>query len=244
MTQQVEDPLKKAVASPLSKYLAENVGKGVDPYPGDVTTQMDPQAMGAYNEFLSMDAGEWFDRAVSDPTIRDYKENILPGIQEGYAGRLRGSGRWRSEEDAGTNLMLGLAQQRAKAEMTVPQQQFNMGISKYNLDVQNKSKEVNEWMRTQPEYSPILDKAMAFLSNSTSSGTDTLAAMMPEQQGFLPQLLGAGMGALGNMDIGGMLGGLGGGGGGGTNVYGASPDIMTSSGSGYRNYGSIPGGNM
>jgi len=94
MTKEIVDPKKEAVASPMSEYLSGQVGKGLPRYPGQLSEEFDPQAHNRYKEFLSLDAGAWFDKAVGDPEMKRFKEDIIESAEiqikyEGYISRER-----------------------------------------------------------------------------------------------------------------------------------------------------------
>ena len=191
MTKEVKDPLKTAVANPMSTYLSQEVGKGLPGYTGQMSEELDPKAYSRYQEFLSLNAGDWFDKAVGDPEMKRFKEEILPEVEEGWAGSLRGSGRYRDVEDTATQFSEGLAQQRAQAEVTIPQAQLAMaGGYKAMRDADYKL-EYDDWFKSLPQLNPALTQAMNFLHDSVGTGTTVLSALDPGQKGWFSDLMGS-----------------------------------------------------
>lgn len=186
-TKEIWDPLKKKVSTPLSSFLASGVGKGLPRYEGDLSTGLDPMASNRYSEFMGLDAGSWFDKAVGDPETKRFREELLPEITEGFAGSLRGSGRYRAEEAGIGRFSEALAQTRAQAIPQISGQQFGMGLEKAKFEDVGKQREYADWLKSLPEMNPILDKAMSFLAGPT--GRDVLSYVDPGQQGWLKDVL-------------------------------------------------------
>ena len=189
-TQTVEDPYKIAVTSPLSAYLASQVGKGLPRY-GEATGKtmyepLDPQAYKGYQDFLALSPGEWYTKGVQDPTLKAMREQI-PLIEEGWAGSLRGSGRYRDVEDYMADTAETLAQGRYQAELQIPQAQFGMAQSYSEQIGKQKALEYMDWMKSLPEMNPNLEKAIAFLGGP--SGRDVLAYGQPGQEGILGDIV-------------------------------------------------------
>ncbi len=212
----IVDPLKKDVATPLSKYLASDIGKGIPRYTGDLAPtptdtyqplQFDQNALNRYNEFLSLDAGSFFDKAVAEPATVRFKSELLPQIREGFAGNLRGSGRFAAEEAGINRFAKDLAVQREKAMVTIPQAQFEMAARKFGLESREQYKaylselerfnqqdlkiqrEYKDWIKSLPQYNPSLERAVQFLSKGVSSGTDYLAWLDPGREGIAKDLI-------------------------------------------------------
>lgn len=179
MTKEVVDPVKQAVASPLSAYLAGQVGKGITPYGGDLSATLDSEAESRYKEFLSMDANQFFKEKVAKPYTERFFEDVYPEIQEGYAGNLRGSGRFYGQEEALNKFSKGLAETEANLAVTLPQQQFDMATKYFQLKDYEIQKKVEDYYKTQPQTNPALQAALQFLSSGTSSGTTLLSALDP-----------------------------------------------------------------
>lgn len=192
MTKTVVDPHKKAVSTPMSSYLASEIGKGLPRYEGDLSYKFSPEESRSYSDFLALDAGEWFDKAVGDPATKEFKEEMLPEIREGYAGALRGSGRFRAEEAGISEFSEALAVQRYKAEREIPAQQFAMSLEyKKQMDI-GFAREYNDWLKSLPQMNPALTQAMQYLQESTGTGTKILSALDPGKEGGWKDLLKAG----------------------------------------------------
>ena len=192
VTKTVVDPQKKAVSTPMSQYLASEVGKGLPTYSGQLAYDFSPEESRSYSDFLALDAGDWYDKAVADPATKHFKEELLPEITEGFAGSLRGSGRYRAEEAGINEFSESLAIGRYKAEREIPAQQFAMATEyKTQMDI-NFAREYNAWMKSLPQMNPALEQAMQYLQESTSTGTTVLSALAPAQKGGWTDLLQAG----------------------------------------------------
>lgn len=216
-TKTVVDPLKTAVASPLSSYLSSQIGQGVPRYTGELTAPAvsDPGLAygggGALSDFLKLNANDFFNTKVQDPTIAAWKKDVQPVVREGWAGALSGSGRYSEESSSGSDLMLGLAQKRGDFELALPQTQYGITSQMRNQDFQIASQikaqkdealklEYNDWMKSLPHYNPVLDKALSFLSNSSGTGTDVLSALNPGTTGIFADIMKA-LGTLGAASI-------------------------------------------
>jgi hypothetical protein len=182
VTQTVTDPAKTGVSSPLSSYLAGGIGKGLPAYSGNLTEELDPQAYNRYQEFISLDPGAWFDKAVGDPSTKKFKEDFMPELTESFAGNLRGSGRYSSALGAMTTFSDDLAAQREKAMVSIPQEQFKMASEYKAQKDADYLTQYNAWMKTLPEFNPVIGQALSFLQGPT--GTDTLSYLAPGQKGW------------------------------------------------------------
>jgi len=165
------DPARKAVSDSLSSYITSNLGKGATAYTGDLTTSYDTDAMNRYSEFMSMDPTSWFKSAVTDPTIKEFTKTTLPEINESWAGYQSGSGRGYDQTTAMTDVAEALGTAGAKQIPSIYSTQLSMANQKATLDQANKKALYTEWLRTQPEYSPVLEQAINYLGGS--SGTQT-----------------------------------------------------------------------
>lgn len=196
VTQPVVDPTKQKVAHPLSTYLAGQVGKGATPYGGDLYAPMeDYLPKSSYSEFLSMKPSEWFEEAIATPEMKRFKEEMLPEIREGYAGSLRGSGRFRAEEAGIEDFSEYLTAKRTESIPQIATQQLSYASALKAQRDADYTKQYKEWMRTLPEYNPNLDRALSFLGKPT--GTDTMAWLDTGQEGWFADLLGTGLSAAG-----------------------------------------------
>ncbi len=174
--EEIVDPLKQAVASPLSAFLANQVGKGLPRYTEatgqPLTAELDPTAYSTYQNFLSVSPSEWYTKGVEEPTLKAMREEI-PLIEEGWAGGLRGSGRFRDVEDYMQDTATTLAEGRYQAELQIPQAQFEMAGKYKEMQDVDYAKNYADWYQSLPENNPVLGQAMAFLGGPT--GTDVLA---------------------------------------------------------------------
>ena len=190
MTQEVIDPMKQRVASPLSRYLESQIGKGLPQYPGQVAHEFTAEEDRAYSDFLALDAGDWYTKAVADPATKRFKEELLPEIREGFAGSLRGSGRFRAEEAGISEFTEMLATGRYAAEREIPQQQFEMAVArKQQMDI-TYARQYSAWMATLPQTNPALTQAMQFLQEGTETGTTILTMDDPGSKGIFGEILG------------------------------------------------------
>ena len=189
-THTVEDPMKIGVATPYSEYLKTQIGKGVPRYEGPLTADLDPEAKNRYSEFISLDAGQWFDKAVGDPATKKFKRDLLPTITEGYAGSLRGSGRYRAEEAGISEFSEYLAGERYKAARDIPKEQFAMASQYKAMKDRDYQIEYADWLKSLPQYNPALQQAAGFLNKQISTGTTILSALDPGSKGWLMDLLG------------------------------------------------------
>ncbi len=201
MTKEVVDPLKKDVATPLSKFLSSQVGQGLPRFPGQLSAPLPEGGERALSDFLALDAGEFFDKAVAEPETKRFKEEFLPVIREGFAGSLRGSGRFKAEEAGIGKFSEALAVQRLKAETTIPLQQFTLAAEYKRIQDIDFTREYNAWMRTLPQMNPALSQGLQFLQESTSTGTTILSAMDPGEKGWFWDLLSIAAVAVGGGSI-------------------------------------------
>jgi len=173
----IEDPYKIAVSSPLSSYLSTQIGKGLPRY-GEQTGKAlyEPIDTSAYSKFLSIEPGEWYTKAIQEPTLKAAREET-PFIEEGWAGSLRGSGRFRDVEDYWSDVSETLAQGRYAAELQIPQAQFGMAQSYAQQRTQQMQLEYADWMKSLPEMNPNLSRALQFLAGPT--GRDVIGYQQP-----------------------------------------------------------------
>src|SRR3990167_5951678 len=73
----VTDPRKKAVSDALGSYYTSQIGKGASPYAGELTTELDPLAQARYAEYLGMSPETWFQKVVTDPTMKAFTRDVL-----------------------------------------------------------------------------------------------------------------------------------------------------------------------
>jgi len=203
----IEDPYKIAVSSPLSEFLSRQVGKGLPSYTQttgkSLYEPLDPKAVSSYQNFLSMSPSEWYQKGVEAPTLKAMREQI-PLIEEGWAGGLRGSGRFRDVEDYIGDTMETIAEGRYKAELEIPQAQFGMAQQYSQTVTQQKMLEYADWLQSLPEMNPALDKAIQFLAGP--SGRDVITYQEAAKKGNSGAMWGALAGAI---ILGALTGGLG-----------------------------------
>ena len=240
-TQIIADPYKTKVSSPLSEFLSKQVGKGLPRYTEatgmPLYEPLDPKAYNTYQNFLSMSPSEWYTKGVQEPTMKAMREEI-PIIEEGWAGSLRGSGRYRDVEDYMADTAETLAVGRYKAELEIPKAQMDMAQGYSELVTKQRLLEYTDWYQSLPETNPALSQAMQFLNSDT--GYNILARYNPGQSpwyadwfkgiGSMLAMYGMGGGAGGGAS-GGASGGQGAGGSSAVGTVGRT-SIYSSGGSG------------
>jgi len=189
-TKIIEDPYKKKVMSPLSQYLQQRIGRGIPRYPGQLAPELSPEARTRYTEFLSMKPEEWFQENITRPTMEVWREEIAPVISEGWAGALRGSGRYRSLEEAGEEVAESLATQAGKMIPELYGRQLDLATRVWAIEDVKYQREYQDWLKSLPEYNPAIGQALSFLSSA--EWRDILAATDPGRKGIFGDLLGAG----------------------------------------------------
>lgn len=182
MTKVEPDPYKVAISTPLSGFLAKQIGQGIGEY------DTDPNYTNRYNEYLSLDPASYFDKNIGDTAIKQYKQDFLPVVREGYAGSLRGSGRFGAEE-AGIN--------RFAEDLATTKSQFVPQFAKSQIDVGQSefARRYANWYNGLAVNNPALKSSIDFLNSD--SGYNILSALNPGKQGWFGDLLkaGAGVGA-------------------------------------------------
>jgi hypothetical protein len=178
------DPLKEAVASPLSSYLASQIGKGIGEYTPD------SDYTNRYSEFMKVDPVNLYQKSVAEPITKLFKEDYLPVIREGFAGNLRGSGRYGAEESGLVKLATNLSTGLADFVPDVYSKQMSAGEDKYKLDYQN-------WYQGLAQNNPVLKTAIDFLSAGTQTGTGTETVTQFDYTNWMKELLNAAVTAAG-----------------------------------------------
>lgn len=185
------DEKKEAVASPLSSFLAGEVGQGVARHKGNILSDFSEAGKMRANEFMSMDADNFFTEKIQNPALQTFREDMLPLVREEFAGSLSGSGRFRTEEEAASRFTRGLAETRANFEMNLPQAQFKMA-KEMKLEADKEAvAQYQDWVRSLPQYNPVLGQAMKFLQGSTSTGKTVLNILDAPDKGVIGDLFGA-----------------------------------------------------
>ena len=191
----IEDKIKTGVSNPLSEFLSRNVGKGLPGYTESTGKSLyeplDPQAYNRYQEFISQDAGDWYDKAVYAPAMKAYKEETLPLLKEAHAGQLSSSRFDSALTESATDLSESLAQGRYQAELQVPQAQYGMASSYADRITQQKQLEYQDWMKSLPEYNPVLGQALQFLAGP--SGMDYITYQTAAQTSGWEKIIGWGI---------------------------------------------------
>ena len=213
ITKAIRDPVKEKVASPLSSFLASRVGKGLPRYGGALVGEVDPLMKGRYEDYMSLKPEEFFREKVVQPTMEIAREELLPEVREGYAGALRGSGRYRGEEEFISGVTQKLGIETAKMVPSMYESQLKAGMSMWQIKDLEVQREYQDWYKSLPEMNPVLDKALGFLSKGVGTGTTTLSALDPGQKGAFWDLLGLGIQGAGMAAAGGAFSGGGGAGG-------------------------------
>ncbi len=188
-TQSSVDASKKAVADPLSSFLANNIGSGVPRYGKDILTPLPEGGGASVNPFLKSTVDDVFGR-IQDTANKTFKNNYSD-LLEGSAGALSSSSRAYNDNTAITNLSLGLSGQRSALEQSLPGAQVDVATKVKAANDLEANAQYQDWMKSLPEYNPILDKALSFLSNQTSSGTTVLSALDPGKNAGIYDILKA-----------------------------------------------------
>lgn len=191
ITKDLPDPRKEAVASPMSKFLASEVGQGVPRYGERITGEFPEEGMNRASEFLALDPSTFFEEKIQAPAIETFKEDLFPLVREEFAGSLSGSGRFRTEEEAVSRFTRGLAETRAGFEMELPQRQFEMAQQIKQERDKEATAQYGDWLKSLPQANPVLDKAMSFLQSGTSTGKTVLSYLDAGREGILGDLLQA-----------------------------------------------------
>lgn len=177
----VLDPYKSKISEVLTPYLTSKIGEGLPSYTGKLYEDMNQGTVNNMNQFLATDPATWFNKAVAEPETARFKSELLPELREGYAGSLRGSGRYATEEGAMTDFETNLSQQRYGAMLDIPQKQFDMASAYKKLKDLDYQLEYQNWFTSLPENNPVLGQALQFLSadsgyaagvDNTNTGVD------------------------------------------------------------------------
>lgn len=188
-TKPVVDPSKTAVSNPLSAFLASDVGKGLPRYDGELTAGL-PQGGGAsVDPFLGKTVDQLYN-PIQENAVKTFKNNYSD-LLEGSAGALSSSSRAYNDNTALTNLNLGLADKRAALELGLPAAQYDIASKIQAANTAADQAKYQEWYKSLPENNPILEKALSYLNNTTSTGTDILSALDPGTAGILGPLISA-----------------------------------------------------
>lgn len=194
-TQGVVDPLKKAVATPLSEFLAKQVGTGLPEYTGPEAAPFSADADARISEFLKLNPEQFFQEKIVSPVMSEFRKEGVPLLEEGYAGALRGSGRFGGVEEGFADVSKELTEFGAQFVPGIYKSQADVATQRKILGEAEEETNYNRWVQTLPQYNPAMGQAIAFLNQSTSSGTDVLAATKAPKENWVGQLLGTVIGA-------------------------------------------------
>lgn len=182
----IVDKQKTAVANPLSSYLASSIGKGVPRWQGNILPTTD-ELGASVSPFLSKTVGDLYSD-VERTAMNSFKNTYADSL-EGYAGALSSSGRAYNDKTLTTELALGLAEKKSNLELQLPAAQYAIAAAQKNAEAQA---QYQDWLKSLPEYNPVLDKALAFLNDQTSSGTTWLTSMFAGQKAGIYDIIKAG----------------------------------------------------
>ena len=248
-------PEQKAMHQKLGPYLTGKLGAAADLYKGDYTAPMTQAEQDVLTQNARMSAlgeqgltnllkGEFPEQYYRDtiyqPQLKSWQEDILPQINESYAGPsgagFFGSARGGATAKSGRDLMDNLNAQRGNLAWNVQQnvpnaitaanalsttsaaiQSTPRLIQQYGLD-----REYAEWVRGGQEQQKYVDQAIQFMGLS-SGVMDVGNTAIPEGSGNLN--------GISNL-IGSLMGGMGG----KTNDYSNYVQTQTSPGYGSSNY--------
>ena len=186
----IKDPLKEGVASPLSSYLSSQVGQGVPRYGKQILTDLPEGGGASISSFLKLNPETFFNERIKGPALQTFKEDILPIVREDFAGSLSGSGRFRTEEEAGSRFVRGLAETRANLELQLPQAQYTLAAGLKEQADKEAQAQYTDWFKSLPQYNPVLGQAISFLSDSTNTGSTILSFLDPGTEGAFKAILG------------------------------------------------------
>jgi len=178
---------QKEVEVPFGSYLKEWIGKPLPRYKGQLSATLGPE-YGATQDYLSSVVGgkymspeylePYYKTNIKDPLMETWMEDILPEIggAAGRGGYFYGSGRERMERESAEDLLETLAAERSKlywgaeqAERTRQQEAAGMSLQaamgETAVEQGALTREQEEWLRTQPEYSHMLQLILAYLGS-------------------------------------------------------------------------------
>lgn len=217
-------PEQRALMGDLSSYFHSRVGKPGELYGGQFAAEMTPaerevleqQArMGALGErgLTSALQGEfpeeYFQQNVYNPALKQWREDIQPGLEESYAGPS-GGGYWGSARAGAVakgardiyDKLIGERSNLAwQAQQNIPNaisaanslsttgaaiQSLPRLIRQYGLDQM-----YNDWVRAQGANKDAIDQALNFMN--ISAGTNTYSPAKPSVLGSIAGALGSGL---------------------------------------------------
>ena len=188
MNEDLTDPLKTAVANPLSSYLSSQIGQGLPSYQGQLVAPLPNGGGSAVEPLLNMTSQQLINQ-TNAAAENEFKNSFAANVEEGSAGALSGSGAGQQANQSETALQLGLAQQDVGIEESLPTTQIGLAQAISSNQTQQDQAEYQNWYTSLAQNNPALSNALSFLNNSTSSGTTVESAVNP---GILGSLINAG----------------------------------------------------
>jgi len=176
---------QKQTETALGSYLIPYIGQGLKPYPGQLSATLGKE-YGLSEDYLqSVMSGEYsspeyleqyFKYGIEDPMMEAWREKILPEIggEAGRGGFFYGSGRETLERQSAEDIASTLAGERGKLYYSMEQAERARQQEAASLSLQAAmgrtaveqgilTREQEEWLRTQPEYSHMLNLVLAYL---------------------------------------------------------------------------------
>lgn len=192
----ITDPAKYQTSQGYGNYLKSNVGKAATPYPWmDELTKMsetEKSGMGLLENYVSgesplinatsrmiygiLSGDTGYLQGIEGPIQRELQNITLPTIQSAYGkgGTYFGTQRAQAEKEAAETASAGVLEQAMKL---MPQAlQLGTTIEPGQVEASQKfgalprtleEKNYQEWLRTQPEYSPWLETINAYVNQPT-----------------------------------------------------------------------------
>ena len=195
-------PGQEDLLDELTTYLQGKVGTGMTPFPGMLTpgqTEFGEGGLAALGRLTTVDPeaieSRWREQKL--PLYqRILEQDVLPGlseqfVQSGFQGSPRMSALTGARERFGDVLMSELSGEISRAEqLALPAAQFSLQLEQIGID-----RELQEFMRTQPELSPLLPIILAAVG---TQGMD-IGVTDPSPSPFAGLLSGFGTGLGGQL---------------------------------------------
>ena len=193
-------PEQQAIMGDLSSFYRSRIGKGLPAWEGEFAAPITPGeewGMGKYREAVGgMDpkqVQDWYMQFIAPQEKRYMRQEIIPQIREAGVpgGTLRGTGTEgrvsRAWEQFGAGQMGRIGEaimgERAAGRAALPGYMTAAALPRM-IEQLELTSQIEEFKRTTPELSPILDLAQNLL------GTQTMAAYyQPEEISPIMQLL-------------------------------------------------------
>lgn len=219
------NPEQKSLLQALGPQLQSKIANGEDLYSGDFTaplTQGESDIISRNSRLSALSdqrladliSGQFDEQAFQDavykPLLKQYQEDILPQMQEQYAGSggYWGSARADAVRGQYQDMQDTLAAERAKQLMANKQLSLQAltaapGVASGNMAIQAVPRQIsqygldqkyNDYVRTSNQNQQYVNQAMQFLNLSTKTSTYT-----PGKQGMIGTLGTIGGAALGTL---------------------------------------------